>query len=58
VQLHLLWLQSRHLRRDQAIGRLKLRAGPDFASIGPHVGDAILRFHRRMREIGHLVHGR
>src|SRR2546422_8956650 len=38
-----------------AVGRLKLRAGPDLGAVGAHVGHAIHRLHRSVRKIRQIV---
>ena len=43
------------LRRGIAIRRLHLRAQPQVAAVGAHVGQAVERLHGRMREIGQFV---
>ena len=43
------------LRGRVAIGRLHLRAEIQVAAVGAHVGEAVERLHRRMREVGQLV---
>ena len=57
VQRHLFRLQPGLLRRGVAVDGLELRADPDLAAVGPHVGDAVDRLHRRVGQVRQVVDG-
>src|SRR5882724_10543609 len=56
MDVDLFWLESGSLRRGAAVDGLELRAGPDMAAVRTHMGDAVERLHRRVSQVGQLVH--
>ena len=57
VDHDLLGFQSRDFRRVLLVHGLELRAGPDLAAVGDEPHRTVHGFHRRVREVGHLVVG-
>ena len=51
VNLHLFGLETGNLNRPEMVEGLPLRAGPDVAAVGPDVGDAVQRLHRRVGQV-------